>query len=93
MASPVDLAASAAVLAAGIVMVTRFSSWLRVLLGLELMASGAAAGLVLAAGRPGAYYAVAVVDTVAAAVAAALAVVAARRRGAGTIDELRGERG
>ena len=78
----------AAIAAAGLYMITRYSSFLRVLVGLELVAAAAAASLVLWGGSLGLFVFMLVVDTGAIALAAALVLRASRRRGARSIDEL-----
>ena len=70
--------AIAVLLASGIAMVARYRTPLRILVGLELAASGAAAGLVFWAGSLGFYAAVVVMDTAIAALFAAAAYHALR---------------
>ena len=78
--------AVAALLASGVAMAVWYRSPLRILVGLELAASGAAAGLVLWAGSLGFYAAVVVVDTALAAVFAAAAYHALRGVEEGDVD-------
>jgi len=80
--------AVAVLASSGLYMITRYSSFLRVLVGLELVAAASLASLVLWGGSLGFLVFMLVVETGVVALAAALALSASRRRGAQSVDEL-----
>jgi len=80
--------ALAAIASAGLYMLTRYSNFLRVLVGLELVSASAAASLAMWGGSLGFYLFILVLDTGIMALAAALALRASRLHGARSVDEL-----
>ncbi len=71
---------------AGLVTLTRYSSFLRILIGIELVSGAATASIVLVGGDIGLYVFLALIETVMAGIAAAIAFSASRRRGVMSID-------
>lgn len=78
----------ATLMLSGLVIITRDSSFLRILVGLELVLASSAVSLVLWGGSLGFFILVVVVDTSTVAVAAALALKASRRYCSQSVDEL-----
>lgn len=74
--------------AAGIIICTAYASFLRVLLGLELMAFSASLALILLSSVYDTYLAIIAIETATATVAAGLAVEARRRSNVSSADEL-----
>ena len=77
----------AAIAAAGIYMVPRYSSPLRIVIGLELLAGAAAAALVFWGGTLGLYLYMVGVDTAMMALAAAVVMHVTRRLRLKNVDE------
>jgi len=77
----------AVIAATGIYMVTRYSSPLRIVIGLELLAGAATAALVFWGGTLGFYLYMVVVDTAMMALAAAVVVHVTRKLRLKNVDE------
>lgn len=72
---------------AGLITLTRYNSFLRVLIGIELISGSATASIILIGGDTGFYVFLVLLETIMAGMAAAVAFSSARRRGATNIDE------